>query len=62
MPGVTERMRKVALDGVGLSCDMVQPALASSNLEMAKFSLTSLIFGEFKVVALTKPNAGVVWG
>jgi hypothetical protein len=46
---------------MGLNCDMVLPAVATSKLEMAKFSLTFLTFGEYIVVASTKPIVGDVW-
>jgi hypothetical protein len=60
-PWATERTRQVVLDSMGLNCDMVQPAVATCKLEMAKFSLTFLTFGEYRVVASTKPIAGDVW-
>lgn len=60
-PWATERRRQVVLDSMGLNCDMVLPAVATSKLEMAKFSLTFLTFGEYTVVASTKPIDGDVW-
>jgi len=57
----TERTHQVVLDSIGLNCDMVQPAVATSKLEMAKFSLTFLTFGEYIVVASTKLIAGDAW-
>jgi len=56
----TERKCQVVLDSLGRNCGMVHPALADSKLEMAKFSLTFLTFGEYLVVALAKPIAGDV--
>jgi hypothetical protein len=39
---------------MGMSCDMVQPHLATSTLEMANLSLTFLNFGEYLIVASAK--------
>ena len=56
----TERRGQLVLGSRGRNCGMVHPALAESKLEMAKFSLTFLTFGEYLVVALAKPIAGDV--
>ena len=60
-PWAIERSHQVVLDSIGLNCDMVQPAIVASKLEMAKFSLIFLTFGVYLVVASTKPIAGGVW-
>jgi len=60
-PWATECRRQVIVDSMGLNCDMVLPAMATSKLEMAKFSLTFLIFVEYIVVASSRPIAGDVW-
>lgn len=59
-PWATKRTRQVVLDSVGLNCDMVQPAVAASKLEMAKFSLTFLTFRKYVVVASTKRSLAIV--
>ena len=59
-PWVIECWRQVVLDSIGLNCDMVQPAIVTSKLEMAKFSLTFLTFAVYLVVASTKLIAGDV--